>query len=159
MQDIAFTTKFLIKRSISQKKKHTKQNMGSRDFSIMPIRNKISCSFKENDGWNWYLSFCQRSRSQWNDLRDKETKILRHDGFVWLVYHFKYIIIIEFTLIYIFAYQSQAENWLYLFLNIEHKMKLPNKFQLPITSEALHVAPTLTFLLTTYINVTSDIMK
>ena len=130
-------------------------------FLIMPVRNMIFFFFKK---WVKQIStlifaiYNFKSKRQYNDLWDKDT-YLRHDKFIWLAYHFKYILSMHFTLLYLFACQSQTENWLHLFFNNEHKMKLPIKFQIPSKSEDLHLAPTLTLLPTTYSNVLSDITK
>lgn len=139
MQDIASTTEFLINGKVSHKRKNAWEAV-TVDFSIMPVRNKVFFLYKKKkkkDGKNrclllFLLSTNFKSKSQCNGLWDKDTwGMMSSCG--WLITLNTYSLYILY--IVMFVCLSIRGNWLHLFFNIEHKMKLPIKFQIPRKSE------------------------
>lgn len=122
---------------MSHKRKNAREAV-TVDFSIMPVRNKVSSLKKKRKMGKtdvyFYFYYLLISKAKSSVMTYEIKTYLRHDEFIWLAYHFKYY---SPYILYIvmFVCLSIRGNWLHFFFNIEHKMKLPIKFQIPSKSE------------------------
>ena len=127
-----------MEKYLTKEKMHGKQSQWIFQLCQLEIRSSsYTKKKKKKDGKNrclllFLLSTNFKSKSQYNGLWDKDTwGMMSSCG--WLITLNTYSLYILY--IVMFVCLSIRGNWLHLFFNIEHKMKLPIKFQIPRKSE------------------------
>lgn len=127
-----------MEKYLTKEKMHGKQSQWIFQLCQLEIRSSsYTKKKKKKDGKNrclllFLLSTNFKSKSQCNGLWDKDTwGMMSSCG--WLITLNTYSLYILY--IVMFVCLSIRGNWLHLFFNIEHKMKLPIKFQIPRKSE------------------------
>lgn len=126
-----------MEKYLTKEKMHGKQSQWIFQLCQLEIRSSSYTKKKKKDGKNrclllFLLSTNFKSKSQCNGLWDKDTwGMMSSCG--WLITLNTYSLYILY--IVMFVCLSIRGNWLHLFFNIEHKMKLPIKFQIPRKSE------------------------